>query len=100
MPTHFKPINDTEFGYYLAGLIDGDGNFSDQKKLIIAFNEKDASLAYFIKGKIGYGNIFKVKNKKAIILVISKKLGIINVINLINGKIRSENKLNQIKILE
>lgn len=96
VPTHLKPINDNEFGHYLAGLIDGDGHFSNQNQLIIVFNEQDASLAYFIKGKIGYGNIYKVKNKKAIILVISKKLGIINVLNLINGKIRSENKLNQI----
>lgn len=96
VPTHLKPINDNEFGHYLAGLIDGDGHFSKQNQLIIVFNEQDASLAYFIKGKIGYGNIYKVKNKKAIILVISKKLGIINVLNLINDKIRSENKLNQI----
>jgi hypothetical protein len=95
--THLKPINLNEFGHYLAGLIDGDGHFSNQNQLIIVFNEQDASLAYFIKGKIGYGNIYKVKNKKAVILVISKKLGIINVLNLINGKIRSENKLNQIK---
>lgn len=94
--TYFKPSNDNEFGHYLAGLIDGDGHFSIQKQLVIVFNEKDASLAYFIKGKIGYGNVYKVKNKKAIILVISKKLGIINVLNLINGKIRSENKLHQI----
>jgi LAGLIDADG endonuclease len=98
IPIHLKPINDIEFGHYLAGLIDGDGHFSNQKQLIIVFNDKDASLAYFIKEKIGYGNIYKVKNKKAIIFVISKKLGIINVLNLINGKIRSENKLNQIKI--
>ena len=96
VPTHLKPINENEFGHYLAGLIDGDGHFSNQNQLIIVFNEQDASLAYFIKGKLGYGNIYKVKNKKAIILVISKKLGIINVLNLINGKIRSENKLNQI----
>jgi hypothetical protein len=96
VPTHLKPINDNEFGHYLAGLIDGNGHFSNQNQLIIVFNEQDASLAYFIKGQIGYGNIYKVKNKKAIILVISKKLGIINVLNLINGKIRSENKLNQI----
>lgn len=95
-PTHLKPINDNEFGHYLAGLIDGDGHFSNQNQLIIVFNEQDASLAFFIKGQIGYGNIYKVKNKKAIILIISKKLGIINVLNLINGKIRSENKLNQI----
>jgi hypothetical protein len=97
VPTHLKPINNNEFGHYLAGLIDGDGHFSNQKQLIIVFNEQDASLAYFIKNKIGYGNIYKVKNKKAIILVISKYLGLINVLELINGKIRSENKLNQIK---
>jgi hypothetical protein len=96
VPTHLKPINDSEFGHYLAGLIDGDGHFSNQRQLIIVFNEQDASLAYFIKRNIGYGNVYKVKNKKAIILVISKKLGIIKVLNLINGKIRSENKLNQI----
>jgi hypothetical protein len=95
-PTYLKPINENEFGHYLAGLIDGDGHFSNQKQLIIVFNEKDASLAYYIKSKIGYGNIYKVKNKKAIIFVISKKLGIIKVLNLINGKIRTENKLNQI----
>lgn len=94
---HLKPINDKEFGHYLAGLIDGDGHFSNQQQLIIVFNNKDASLAYFIKGYLGFGNIYKVKNKKAIILVISKKLGIIKVLTLINGKIRSENKLNQIK---
>jgi hypothetical protein len=54
VPTHLKPINDNEFGHYLAGLIDGDGHFSNQNQLIIVFNEQDASLAYFIKGKIGY----------------------------------------------
>jgi len=95
-PTYLKPINENEFGHYLAGLIDSDGHFSNQKQLIIVFNEKDASLAYYIKSKISYGNIYKVKNKKAIIFVISKKLGIIKDLNLINGKIRTENKLNQI----
>jgi hypothetical protein len=96
VPTHFKPKNDNEFGHYLAGLIDGDGHFSNQLQLIIVFNEKDASLAYYLKNKIGYGNVYKVKNKKAVIFVISKKLGLVNVLELINGKIRTENKLNQI----
>ena len=96
VPKHFKPINDTDFGYYLAGLIDGEGHFSKAFQLVIVFNELDASLAYFIKGKIGYGNVYKVKNKKAIILVISNSAGLLKIINLINGKIRSENKLNQI----
>jgi len=96
VPKHFKPINDSDFSNYLAGLIDGDGHFSKAFQLVIVFNELDASLAYFIKGKIGYGNVYKVKNKKAIILVISNRAGLLKILNLINGKIRSENKLNQI----
>jgi hypothetical protein len=97
VPKHFKPINDFDFGYYLAGLIDGDGHFSKALQLVISFNELDASLAYFLKGKIGYGNVYKVKNKKAIILVIANRIGLLKILNLINGKIRSENKLTQIK---
>jgi hypothetical protein len=91
-----RPESDDSFGHYLAGLIDGDGHFSKLLQLVIVFNELDASVAYFIKSKLGYGNIFKVKNKKAIILVISKRAGLLKVLNLINGKIRSENKLKQI----
>jgi hypothetical protein len=97
VPTHLKPVNDEQFGHYLAGLIDGDGHFSKTPQLVIAFNELDASLAYFIKSRLGYGNIYKVNNKKAIILVVSKHVGIIRVLLLINGKIRSQQKLDQIK---
>lgn len=80
-PRHLKPLSDLQFGHYLAGLIDGDGHFSTQKQLIIVFNELDSSLAYFIKSKIGYGNIYKVKNKKAVIFVLSKKEGLLKVLN-------------------
>lgn len=96
IPTHLRPESEIDFGHYLAGLIDGDGHFSKSLQLVVVFNELDASLAYFIKKKIGFGNIYKVKNKKAIILVISNRTGLLKVINLINGKIRTENKLNQI----
>jgi hypothetical protein len=97
VPTHLKPNNDSNFGHYLAGLIDGDGHFSSAAQLVIVFNKLDAFLAYYIKSRIGYGNVYKVKNKKAVILVISKRIGIIKVLNLINGKIRHKNKLDQIK---
>lgn len=96
VPTHLKPISDTEFGHYLAGLIDGDGHFSKTPQLVIVFNELDAFLAYYIKGRIGYGNVYKVKNKKAVILVVAHRAGIVKVLHLINGKIRSQNKLDQI----
>lgn len=97
VPTHFKPRSDTDFGHYLAGLIDGDGHFSKLPQLVLAFNELDSSLAYYIKGKLGYGNVYKVKNKKAVILVVSKQAGIEKVLGLINGKIRSRKKQEQIK---
>ena len=38
VPTHLKPLNDEQFGHYLAGLIDGDGHFDNQQHLVIVFN--------------------------------------------------------------
>lgn len=93
---HLKPISDEQFGHYLAGLIDGDGHFSSAKQLVIAFSEPDAFLAFFLKQKIGYGNVKKIKNKNAFLFIISNKKGILKVLNLINNKLRTESKFNQV----
>lgn len=69
---HLKPLNNEELGHYLAGLIDGDGHFSKIQQLIIAFSSSDASLAYYIRDKLGYGTVKKVKNKNAYLLIVSK----------------------------
>ena len=61
VPTYLKPCNETQFGQYLAGLIDGDGHFSSKQQLIIVFHLSDISLAYYIKSYLGYGNIRKIK---------------------------------------
>lgn len=95
-PKHLKPVNDHQFGHYLAGLIDGDGHFSVKLQLVIVFNRLDASLAYYIKNRIGFGNVKKIKNKNAYLFIISNKQGLEKVIHLINGKIRTINKFNQI----
>lgn len=96
VPKHLKPSNDLEFGYYLAGLIDGDGHFSSKQQLVIAFNSSDIQLAYYIKQQIGYGTIQKVKNKNAVNLIIVAKKGIEKVISLINGKFRTTSKFSQL----
>ena len=96
VPIHSKPTGDQEFGHYLAGLIDGDGHFSSAQQLVIVFNILDAPLAYYIKAKLGYGTVKKVKDKNAVILVIAAKKGVERVISLVNGKLRTENKKNQI----
>ena len=96
VPKHLRPISDDQFGHYLAGLIDGDGHFSSKQQLVIVFYSLDVSLAYYIKKRLGFGNVRKVKDKNAYILIISSKKGLEKVINLINGKIRTESKFNQI----
>jgi hypothetical protein len=96
VPKHIKPINNDQIGHYLAGLIDGDGHFSQAQQLVIVFSYPDAFLAYYLKGILGNCNVRKVKDKNAYILIMSKKEGILNVLNLINGKLRSENKFNQV----
>lgn len=97
VPTHIKPVNDTQLGHYLAGLIEGDGHFSTKQQLVIAFNSLDSSLAYYLKKQIGYGSVHKVKNKNAVILVVTAVKGMEKVISLINGKLRTNDKLDQIK---
>ena len=95
-PKHLKPINDDKIGHYLAGLIDGDGHFSSKQQLVIAFNYSDIKLAYYIKKKIGYGNVSKVKNKNAVLFIVANEKGLQKVINLINGKFRTYSKYDQL----
>ena len=95
VPKHLKPVTDVEFGHYLAGLIDGDGSFSKYTARI-EFSELDASLAYYIKKRLGYGKVTKLRNKKAINLTITHREGLTKLLNLINGKIRTQFKYDAI----
>jgi hypothetical protein len=84
-----------EFGYFLAGLIEGDGWFG-YKQLHIIFAEEDTSLAYYIKKRIGHGNVYKIKNKKAVRYICKNKDGLLSILTLINGKLISNYKYDQI----
>lgn len=60
VPKHKKPVSDEEFASYLAGLIEGDGYISSNVPNIqISFHINDASLAYYIKKRIGYSHSLK-----------------------------------------
>lgn len=93
---HMKPLNNEQLGHYLAGLIDGDGHFSKIQQLVLVFSSPDAFLAYYLKNKLGYGNVKKVKDKNAYLLIISKKEGILKVLDLINGKLRTKHRFDQV----
>lgn len=95
-PTHSRPLDDSQFGHYLAGLIEGYGCFSPNK-IVISFHESDASQAYFIKGFIGYGNVYKVKNKKALNYIVCNLKGRLRIVDLIYGKLRT-NKIKSFNL--
>lgn len=95
VPKHKSNLSDKEFGYFLAGLIEGDGWFG-LNQLHIIFSEKDISLAYYIKKRIGYGNVYKIKDKKAVRYICKNKKGLYTILSLINGKLVSEFKYRQL----
>jgi hypothetical protein len=84
----------------LAGLIEGDGYIN--KKVInitIVFYQLDAPLAYYIKKRIGYGVVDKIKNKNALLYRANLE-GSIVIAKLINGKLRTEKINNFYCLLE
>ena len=61
---------------FILGLIDGDGHFSSKQQLVIVFHSSDSYLAYYIKERLGFGNVKKVKYKNAFILIIASTEGL------------------------
>jgi hypothetical protein len=92
---HTKPKSDEEFGHYLAGLIDGDGSIQEYR-IRICFYILDLPSATYIKNRLGYGKIIKIKGKNAYDFCITGREGIQLVLNLINGKLRTEHKYNAV----
>lgn len=92
---HTRPKTDKEFGYYLAGLIEGGGYFGDHR-FEIAFHKEDIFLAYFIKKQIGYGSVLKLKGKNSVRYVLRHSEGLKRVLYLVNGKFLTDKKINQL----
>lgn len=60
------------------------------------FSERDVSLAYLIKKRIGHGNVYKIKDKKAFRYICKNKTGLSVILSLINGKFVSSFKYQQL----
>lgn len=103
----YKKLNDDELlGYYLAGLIEGDGHIG-LRNITIAINYKDIKNAYYLKKLIGYGRVIRYSyilspnNKvggstKAVRLIFCKKEARKRVFELINGKLLGPYKHKQL----
>lgn len=92
---------DPNFASYLAGLIEGDGTIivpkterSPKGKLYypsiqIVFDIRDFPLASILQSKLNHGSISRKKGTNAYIFTINKFEGIILIVNIINGYMRT-----------
>lgn len=94
-PKTTKPYGIVDFGFFLAGLIDSDGHFSKIPQLVVCFHEKEIHTAYYLKKKLGYGIVSKVKNKKAVKFIMAHTLGLEKVCALVHNKLQHKQKIIQ-----
>jgi hypothetical protein len=103
-----RPSNDSEWGYYLAGLIEGDGYIGD-KRIEIAFHINDIQNAYYIKKRLGFGNVYFLKGpaqqscagpggKISVRYVCRHLEGLKLIFSLINGKLVGDFKIQQLTL--
>ena len=84
----------SELGAYLAGLIESDGSIiipkdsTTRPTIKIVFNIKDRPLAERLMEIIGSGSI-QPASENAVEYVVRAKLGIVKIVNLINGELRT-----------
>lgn len=95
-----KEPNLHNLSHYLAGLIEGDGHFNTPKVLKgpsgkmrvaaieIVFALKDRPSAELLKNKLG-GKVYKYSGKNMVRWMIRDIKSVTNIINLINGKLRT-----------
>jgi len=96
-----KYLNKSLFSYYFTGLIEGDGTIITPKTLRspkgklnypsiqIVFHLKDLPLALIIQKELGVGSLSRKKGVDAYILTVNSYEGILLVISLINGNMRT-----------
>jgi LAGLIDADG endonuclease len=89
------------FGSYLAGLIKGDGTIIvpttersakgkiNYPSIQIVFNLKDLPLTLIIQQRLGHGSLSRKKGVNAYILTINNYEGLLLVVSLINGYMRT-----------
>ena len=97
----YKDLSNTPFSSYLAGLIEGDGSIIVPKterspkgvlnyaSVQIVFHLKDLPLALIIQKVLGLGSLAKKKGVNAYILTINSYKGLILIVSLLNGNMRT-----------
>jgi len=97
----FGKNKNTNISSYLAGLIEWDGSIIVPKSersikgklnypsIQITFNLRDFPLALIIQQKLGHGSLCRKKGVNAYILIINNFDGLLLIVNIINGYMRT-----------
>ena len=105
-------LNNLPFAAYLTGLVEGDGTIvvpntlrSPKGKLNypsiqIVFHLKDLPLALIIQKELGFGSLSRKKGVNAYILTINNYQGILFVISLLNGNMRTPKIYSLYKLID
>lgn len=100
------------FSSYLAGLIEGDGSIIVPKtersikgklnypSIQIAFNLRDLPLGMIIQQKLGHGSLQRKKGVNAYVLTINSFEGMILIVNIINGYLRTPKIISFHKLID
>jgi LAGLIDADG endonuclease len=97
--TNVNSSINNQIGSYLAGLIEGDGTFaihdikSTSKKyrpiIIIVFKKADLPLAEYLKNITKSGKVYIKSDRGYILWQIQDIVGVFNIVNIINGYMRT-----------
>lgn len=106
-------LKDTsKFGYYLTGLIEGDGTILTPKQerdsknrlcypsIQITFNLKDLPLALIIQKELGFGALTRQKGVNAYRLTINNLEGLLLLVFLLNGKMKTPKIIDLWKLID
>jgi hypothetical protein len=102
-----KDSSTNKFSSYLTGLIEGDGSIIVPKierskkgflyypSIKLAFDLRDFPLAQMIQKELGHGSLCRMKGVNAYLLQVNNKDGILFLISLLNGNMRTS-KINSL----
>lgn len=104
--------SNSNFAKYLSGLIEGDGTIHVPKtersnkgilnypSIQIVFHLKDLPLALIIQKELGHGSISKKKGLNAYIYTINNYEGVILVVSLLNGNMKTNKIYSLYKLID
>ena len=96
-----KKLNEN-FKFWFIGFTEGDGNFSIYINKYLEFkitqSSKDAQILFYIKKELGFGSVsVQDKKNKTHHFRVRDKKGILKLINIFNGNLKTEHKNIQFK---